>query len=148
MKPLPSIQLFNESSMDIPIAEHDAAFLLKAIETHQNCRYDMVEVAYVNETEIIRINQEFLARDYVTDIISFRYDEDPTNQHIEGTLYCCAPRIHEQAKEFANGSEKEEFLRVLIHGLIHLIGYNDQTPEEKAEMTRLEDHFLAVFTQK
>ena len=141
------IEIFNTSGIQIPVTDDDAAFLLDTISAHQNCTYDFVEVVYVDETEIVRVNKEFLDRDYVTDIISFRYDEDESNTAIEGTLYCCAQRIEEQSKEFAD-NPKQEFLRVLIHGLIHLIGYDDGTPEEKKEMTHLEDFFLNQYSER
>ena len=141
-----NIEIFNESGIPIPITDEDAAFLVLSISAHQKCKYEFVEVVYVDETEIVRVNAEFLKRDYVTDIISFRYDDDTSNQAMEGTLYCCAQRITEQAKEFAD-STRQEFLRVLIHGLIHLIGYDDSTPEEKQEMTNLEDYFLRQHAQ-
>lgn len=136
------LQIFNTSGLDLPFKNDEAAFLLDLISKDQKSIFSFVELVYVDEAEIVRINKEFLERDYVTDIISFRYDEDESNQEIEGTLYCCAQRIAEQAKEFAD-SEKQEFLRVFVHGLIHLLGYNDQTPEEKSEMTRLENKYLS-----
>ncbi len=137
------LQIFNEANFPLPFEELEAVKLLQLISKDQQCGFSFVEVAYVGEDEIIKVNKEFLSRDYVTDIISFRYDEDESNQAIEGTLYCCAPRIEEQAHELGEQLEKE-FLRVFVHGLIHLIGYDDQTEGEKAEMTRLEDKFLAM----
>ena len=142
-KPLSPIEIFNTSGLDLPFAESEAAFLLSEVSADQQCAFSFVEIVFVNENEIVRVNKEFLERDYVTDIISFRYDEDETNQEIEGTLYCCAQRISEQAQDYSN-SEKEEFLRVLVHGLIHLVGYDDRTAEEKAEMTRLENKYLSA----
>ncbi|RNC85470.1 MAG: rRNA maturation RNase YbeY [Balneola sp.] len=138
------LQLFNEHDFALPFSEIEAEKLLEIISKDQKVTFSFVEVAYVDEKEIIKVNQEFLSKDYVTDIISFRYDEDETNQSIEGTLYCCAPRIEEQTSEFGE-STKREFLRVLVHGLIHLIGFDDQTETEKAEMTRLEDKYLDLF---
>lgn len=135
------IELFNTSGLELPFEESNATFLLNEISEHQECFFSFVEVVFVDEKEIVRINKEFLNRDYVTDIISFRYDEIETNQKIEGTLYCCAQRIKEQAGEL-NQPEKKEFLRIITHGLLHLVGFDDQTPEEKKEMTQLEDFFL------
>ena len=139
------IQIFNTSGIEIPITESDATFILEQIQIHQNCEYDNVELVYVDETEITRINREYLDHDYVTDIITFRLDDGIDNSAIEGTIYCCAQRITEQSSEF-NQATKVEFLRVMIHGLIHLVGYNDQTNEEKKEMTHLEDHFLKIYS--
>ncbi|MEO1022027.1 MAG: rRNA maturation RNase YbeY [Bacteroidota bacterium] len=137
----PSLQIFNESMTELPFSEEEALFVLKHIEDSHHIRFEFVELVYVDEKQIVEINTRHLSRDYVTDIISFRYDEEPDNQSIEGTLFCCSPRITEQAKEF-NEPEKREFLRVFIHGLLHLEGYEDDTVEKKAEMTRLEDFFL------
>lgn len=124
------IQLFNTSGIEIPILETDAIFLLNAVSKHFEVDFELVEVVYVDEAEIQRINTEYLKHEYVTDIITFRLDEQQTDSTIEGTIYCCAQRIFEQAEEF-DQQPRTEFLRVLIHGLIHLNGYNDQTPEEK-----------------
>lgn len=145
--PLP-FQLFNESNYALPFSEAEVAFLFEIISDQQECGFEFVELVFVDENEIVNINKKHLERDYITDIISFRYDDDPTtNNAIEGTLFCCAPRIAEQALQF-DATVYHEFLRVIIHGLIHLIGYDDQTEEEKKEMTRLEDHFLSMITNR
>ena len=139
------LQVFNESGYSVPCNESDFIHLIEKISKKENVSFTLLEVAYVHEQEIVRINKEFLDRDYVTDIISFRYDEDESNTTIEGTLYCCAQRIAEQAKEF-NQSEESEFKRIFIHGALHLIGYDDQTPQEKERMTELENYYLGIST--
>jgi len=123
----------------VPVQEQELLKLLEITEQNESVRFKEIELVYVDEDEIVRINHEFLDRDYITDIITFRYDED--DQAIEGTLYCCAPRIAEQSTEFKD-DPKTEFLRVFVHGLIHLAGHNDQTPSEKKKMTDLEDQYL------
>jgi len=138
------LQLFNTTTLNLPCKEIDCRKIFEFIAESERVNFEIVEVAYVDDNEIIRINKEFLKRDYITDIISFRYDEDESNENIEGTLYCCLPRIIDQAKEFGESSEKE-CLRILIHGLLHLIGYDDQSGSEKKEMTRLEDQYLSMF---
>lgn len=134
-------ELHNTSGQAIPVDLSLIENIVKLIENEQSIRFAHLEVVYVDEKEIVRINKEYLDRDYVTDIISFRYDEDDSDQQIEGTLYCCAHRIIEQSNELAVNN-KEEFVRIIIHGLLHLCGYNDDTAEAKREMTRLEDHYL------
>ncbi|MFA5669646.1 MAG: rRNA maturation RNase YbeY [Balneolaceae bacterium] len=136
------LQILNQTSIVLPFEESEAQTLITEIEKDQKCSFSSVELVYVDEEEIVRINNEFLQHDYITDIITFRYDEDESNSEIEGSLVCCAPRIKEQAAEF-NQTEKQEFLRIIVHGLLHLVGYDDQSDAEKTEMTRLEDRFLA-----
>ncbi|MBO6621288.1 MAG: rRNA maturation RNase YbeY [Balneola sp.] len=138
------LQIFNTTDIDLPCKEIDCRKVFEFVAQHEKVIFELVELAYVDEQEIIRINKEFLKRDYITDIISFRYDEDDSNTKIEGTLYCCLSRIIDQAKEFNQTSEKE-CLRILIHGLLHLIGYEDQSEAEKEEMTNLENLYLSMF---
>lgn len=138
------LSVHQPSKFDIPVKKSVLERLLHHIENEEEITFRFVELVYVDEKDIIQLNREYLDRDYITDIISFRYDEDSEDQSgkaIEGTLYCCAPRIAEQSRELNAGSE-EEFYRIFIHGLLHLAGYNDATSEEKRIMTQLENHYL------
>lgn len=139
----PDIQVYNETDLEIPIPSPQYNRIVFDISDGEDCSFDFIEIVYVDEDEIVRINKEHLDRDYVTDIITFRYADAPDRQHIEGTMYCCAPRIFEQAEEFEE-DPKMEFKRIFIHGLLHLIGYDDQTEEQKAEMTEKENTYLQL----
>lgn len=136
------LHLFNETAADLPLNQQTVDSIADAIQQEENCSFKLVEIVFVDETEIVRINKEHLERDYITDIISFRYDDNPENTAIEGTLFCCAPRITEQAKQHNEPAEKE-FRRIVIHGMLHLTGYGDQSPSEKTEMRQKEDLFLS-----
>lgn len=137
----PDIQLFNKSGKELPIDLDTIQFAISILTNHESCEFSILEVVYVDENEIVEINREYLDRDYVTDIISFRYDEDSDNNNIEGTLFCCAQRIYEQAIEY-NEDAGMEFKRILIHGLLHLCGYEDDSPAAKKEMTQRENYYL------
>lgn len=132
--------LNNISGEEIPVQEDVIQDLIRIIEARENVTFIYLELVYVDEDEIVRINKEHLNRDYITDIISFRYDES-NNNAIEGTLFCCAQRIDEQSHEFAT-DPTTEFYRIIIHGLLHLAGYDDQTKKGKTEMTQLENETL------
>lgn len=142
---LPKLEIFNPSGFSLPFNQAQISSLVRHIETGEKIHFFQVEIVFTTEEEITEINKHYLDHDYVTDIISFRYDEDSTNQQIEGTLYCCAPRISEQSKEL-NTPEEKEFLRIIAHGLLHLAGYDDASAEEKKKMTQLEDFYLAKIT--
>lgn len=132
----------NISGFDLPITENDLNHLVQIIEKFHGVSIREIEVVFVDEDEIVRINKEYLNRDYITDIISFNYNE--TDQaDIEGTLFCCAQRIAEQSSLF-NSDLRSEFLRVIIHGILHLIGYDDQTKKEKEMMTQRENEILEL----
>ncbi|MGN8226665.1 rRNA maturation RNase YbeY [Gracilimonas sp. BCB1] len=140
------LQLFNESDEKVPLSQSKAETILHIISDKENAAFSLVELVFVDEQEIVRINKEHLNRYYVTDIISFRYDDEADsegNEAIEGTLFCCAPRIIEQSAEFKEPVERE-FQRIFIHGLLHLIGYEDSSDKEKEAMTELENKYLAL----
>lgn len=76
------IQLFNESNETIPLDRSQMLDITEQVEQGEQCSFSMLEVVYVDENEIIRINSEHLDRDYITDIITFRYDENLSLIHI------------------------------------------------------------------
>lgn len=135
------VTVFNESRRNVPINERMARKCISEVARQEACSFSLIEVVYVDEDRIHEINAEHLNHDYVTDIITFRYDEDPTDTGIEGTLFCCAQRISEQAEEY-DQDEETEFKRVLIHGLLHLAGYDDQSDEEQQNMRKRENFYL------
>lgn len=140
------IQIFNQSETTLPLSKLSYEKIAAHISDHESCLFNFIELVYVDEKEIIRINREHLEHNYITDIITFRYDESEDRTGIEGTLFCCAPRIKEQAKEF-NETEKNEFARIFIHGLLHLAGYEDQSDETQRIMTQKEDFYLSRWAQ-
>lgn len=134
------IEIHNPSGQPLSFEKDSVSEIVSSIEAGENIHFRWVELVFTDEKGIVEINNEYLQRDYVTDIISFRYDEGD-DQKIEGTLYCCVPRIMEQSQEFDTTS-RLEFFRIIIHGLLHLAGYDDQTEAEKQKMTELEDFYL------
>lgn len=140
------LSVHNPSQFDLPVEILSLEKLIDLIQDGEDVVYGLIELVYVDEEGIIEINKKYLGRDYITDIISFNYNEKQKaagspKKKIEGTLYCCASRIAEQSSEMGSDM-KQEFYRIFIHGLLHLAGYNDSSAEEKDTMTRLENHYL------
>lgn len=135
------VHLFNETTKALPISKDDVTQISTAVKEHENQDFEWVEVAFVDEKMIRPINKEHLGHDYVTDIITFSYG-DRDKKSLEGTLYCCAPQIKKQAKE-NNQSVKKEFFRIVIHGFLHLCGYNDKTESQKKKMKKRENFYLS-----
>jgi len=138
----PVFTISNVSNIEIPFQKKQFESILSAIEIRENVRFQEIELVFVDEKKIVQINQEYLSRDYITDIITFRYD-DIDNRAIEGTLFCCSQRIKEQSQELGV-DENLEYLRIFAHGLLHLAGYDDQTADQKEIMTRKENEILEM----
>lgn len=141
----PVFSISNVSNSEISVPQSLFESVLQAVENQEKIRFQNIELVYVDENEIVQINLEHLNKDYVTDIITFRYDEG-SEQAIEATLFCCSPRIKEQSKEFGT-EESLEFLRIFTHGLLHLAGYDDRTIVQKEIMTQKENEILELINK-
>ncbi len=100
------------------------------------------EVAYVfcDDAKILEVNRQYLQHDYYTDIITFDYCENNT---LHGDIFISLDTVESNAQEFGTTFENE-LHRILIHGILHLCGQEDKTPEARAEMTRKENEALAL----
>jgi probable rRNA maturation factor len=91
-----------------------------------------------NDSSLRKINIQFLEHDYNTDVISFGYN---SGNLINGEVYISLDTVRNNALNY-NVSLRNELLRVIIHGVLHLTGYDDKTKKDKMEMRRMEDFWL------
>ena len=89
--------------------------------------------------KLLKLKKQYFQIDVLTDIITFNLEEN--GDPIEGEIYISLNRVSENAMEYKQDPDRE-LKRVIIHGFLHLLGYDDQTAEEKKAMTNLEDHYL------
>ena len=98
----------------------------------------------MSKEELLRINREFLNHNYHTDIISFDYTN---SKIIEADFYLSMWAIKNSAKKERQTIEKET-LRVIIHGVLHCMGYYDKTLEQAKIMRNKEEEFISLFHVK
>lgn len=133
------ILFFNEES-DLPeFNEQKVIEIYKTIAYDHEEQIDYINIIFCSDDYLLNVNQEYLQHDYYTDIITFDYSED----EIASDIYISVDRIAENAKEY-NVTFQQELHRILIHGMLHLVGYEDKDDDSKAEMTAEEDHYLAL----
>ncbi|MGE3407802.1 MAG: rRNA maturation RNase YbeY [Pirellulales bacterium] len=98
-----------------------------------------INVAVVDADEIWRLNQRFLRHDYTTDVLSFCLEQSPDG--LSGEIVVSADMAASMAPRFG-WSIGDELLLYVIHGTLHLAGYDDQTPPDAAIMRQLEQRYL------
>ena len=103
----------------------------------------ILELTYVfcSDDYLLQINQEYLNHDTLTDIVTFDNSEDPNK--IEGDLFISIDRVKENGD--ALGTKETELGRVMVHGLLHLLGYKDKKKEDKVLMTEKEDFYIKQY---
>ncbi|QTN38194.1 rRNA maturation RNase YbeY [Cryomorphaceae bacterium] len=101
------------------------------------------EITYIfcSDEQLLEINQQYLKHDTYTDIITFDYSQDDL---ISGDIFISTDRVRENAEAF-DVSFDMELSRVMVHGVLHLLGHSDHSEEEKKAMRAEEDRHLAVF---
>ncbi|MEN9296858.1 MAG: hypothetical protein RLZZ197_82 [Bacteroidota bacterium] len=103
----------------------------------------ILELTYVfcSDEYLLQINQEYLNHDTLTDIVTFDNSEDP--KKIEGDIFISIERVRENGNKL--GTSETELERVMVHGLLHLLGYKDKKKEDKALMTEKEDFYIKQY---
>jgi len=133
------LQIFNTTKRVI-----DEARLAEAINLvigEEGGAVGSIEAIYCGNKMIRRINRDHLGHDYATDTITFGYNE---GEEVEGEFYISLDVIDSNAKRFGVSFDAE-LLRVTIHSALHLMGYDDETPELRAAMSRREDWYMERF---
>ena len=104
---------------------------------------EVLDVSYIfcSDSFLLQLNQQYLNHNTLTDIITFDYSEGA--KQLEGEIYISIDRVKENAEKF-KVSFQDELDRVMIHGVLHLIGYKDKKPADKALMRKKEEASLSL----
>jgi probable rRNA maturation factor len=136
---MPKINFFNENIDFQP--NHKAKLKHWIEQAIQNYRQKLIEINYIfcDDAYLHQINVEYLDHDTLTDIITF--DNSEMEGEIESDIFISVERVRENAEKFAVEFEYE-LHRVMIHGVLHLLGYRDKSEAEQIKMRQLENECL------
>lgn len=138
-----SIGIFNktEEKIDKSFVRKVVKHTLKKMEAEKS----EVNIIFVGLEEIHEINKAYRNVDRSTDVISFALEdtEDVTvyEERVLGDIYICLDKVHEQAKEYGH-TEIREMAFLIVHGLLHLLGYDHMIKEEEKIMFGLQEEIL------
>ena len=98
-----------------------------------------MDYIFCSDQFLLELNKKYLDHDYLTDVITFPLKTDP----IESNVYISIDRVKENAQLYKQ-SFTDELHRVIVHGLLHMIGYNDKTQEDEFQMRNKENYYLQL----
>ena len=129
--------------IDVPPIENDQPFLDWLLRVAESEGYSLSALTYIfcNDQYLLGLNQTYLSHDTLTDIITFDYVEGTS---VSGDIFISVDRLKENAAIFKVSFE-EERLRVMAHGLLHLMGYKDKTTEDQLVMSNKENEKINMF---
>ena len=113
---------------------------LHAVILSHNCEEGDVNIIFCDDAYLHKLNVEFLQHDTLTDIISF---DNSLGKLINGDVFISTERVADNARDY-KVSFLEELQRVMVHGVLHYIGFKDKKAEDQKEMTRQENKALSL----
>lgn len=135
------IQFFSEGvSFRLEHASEIQQWLFSIIQ-QEDLEAGVINYIFCDDNYLLELNQKFLERDTLTDVIAFNYSESANE--VSGDIFISIERTRENASRF-DQSPEYELLRVIAHGILHLCGYDDKDAEQKKQMTLKEDKYLSL----
>ena len=135
------INIFFEDTSEFDLSKFNVEANIEKLVVNENRTLGDVNYILCSDAYLLDINRQYLNHDYYTDVISFDYCEDNV---ISGDIFISVDTVADNAKEYGVTFEKE-LARVMIHGVLHFIGYNDKSDEEVPVMRAKENQYLPLF---
>ena len=114
---------------------------LKEVAAREDRLIGNINIIFCSDNYLLDINRKFLSHDYYTDIITF---DDCEGATLNGDLFISIDTVRANADEYAEGRFCEELNRVMVHGLLHLIGYDDHSEKDQQQMRSKENEALSL----
>ena len=115
---------------------------LESVVEAEGQRIEEINFIFCNDEYLLSINKAYLDHDYYTDIITFD-NRDNISDHIEADIFVSIDRVKENAQNL-NIQFELELSRVMVHGLLHLLGYHDKSEQEILQMREKEEAYLSL----
>lgn len=135
-----SINFFNEDVQLPKLGKRKLNSWIKSVILNEGKRPGEISFIFCSDDFLLEVNKKYLNHDYYTDIITFDYVE---NDIIQGDIFISLVRVKENAMTY-NATYENELHRILIHGVLHLVGYKDKLKKDKLLMTEKEEIYLKL----
>ena len=139
MNPEPTV-LIEQVHPSLHLNEASLQKLVQSVAAAEGFEIEYLGIILADHDTVLALNRDYLAHDYLTDVLSFSLNETD-DAIVDGEVYVDLDTAAERHAEFGVSFEQEA-CRYVVHGLLHLLGYDDATPDQKAEMHTLENRYL------
>jgi probable rRNA maturation factor len=114
--------------------------LMAKVAASAKCQGALI-IIFINDQKMADLNFRYKGKNKPTDVLAFSLADNKSRKYIEGEIYIDLQMAKRQAQEFSSGYH-EEIIRLCIHGMLHLLGYDDHEPREKRKMWRIQEAYL------
>lgn len=134
------IQNFHPT-IKLPVSRRSILTIISRVFKSEKIKLNALDINLVDDKKIRQINRKYLKHNYSTDIITFAYEND--KYRLEGEIFISLDTVKRNSIIY-NTLYTQELKRVIIHGCLHLAGYNDRTKKEKGLIREKENFYLGV----
>ena len=138
------IQLHKDNSIRSKLNKINFEYVIEKLMLSEGIDKALVSVIVSDDMQLNALKKKFFSEDVFTDVIAFNYNE--LDEDINGDIYISFERVKENSLKYSDSTESE-FMRVLIHGALHLIGYDDKDHDKKQIMTNKENYYIKLFKE-
>ncbi|UCD36862.1 MAG: rRNA maturation RNase YbeY [Fidelibacterota bacterium] len=132
------------SGEPLPLSPQVVIPLARATLTEHGAETGHLQIVFTSDEHMRALKQQFFELDEYTDVIAFTLNE--VDEALDGEIYISPERARANSKRFHEPYQRE-LMRLVVHGCLHLVGYDDDTPANQAGMRTLENHHLAPFSE-
>lgn len=133
--------LYVENEHEFFILKRNVHSIISRLKKELNFSITFLQINFVGAEQIASINEKYLNHKGSTDIITFNYSDNTFN--LDGECYICIPVAEENARKFGV-SLQNELLRLIVHGILHLLGFDDIKKSDKQKMKAEEDRLVKL----
>ena len=134
-----NIQYEIDPNIDTP-SEKISSEIISSVLMEEGKTLAEILVIFTSDEILSDLKKEFFNKEHLTDVISFRMN-DYNEEKVEGEIYISIPQVERNARKF-DQSFSRELSRIIIHGSLHLLNYDDSTIDSKITMTEKENYYL------
>ena len=139
-----SINFFKDSTKFKLEKRRELRKWINNVVNSEKCNIEWINFVFCDDRILADMNIKYLNHNTLTDILTFSFSD--SGENISGEIYISVQRVRENASNYKVTFEKE-LHRVMIHGILHLLGYNDSTKEENESMRQKENFYLSFLFQ-